>query len=54
MIGNKELVEEQEADSPARQLSDDGERSVSEHVSTVVRNNGLSDSSPEPDNDTRE
>lgn len=49
ITGTEELVDEQERNRPDKQLANDDERSVSEYVSATVRDDGLSDSLPEPD-----
>ena len=49
----EELVDEQEPDAPTRHIDDDGEGAVSEYVTSVARDDGLSDSLPEPEGDTQ-
>lgn len=53
VTGTEELVEEQEIDRPSRQLEDAGERTVSEYVSAVTKDDGLSDSLPDPDRESQ-
>lgn len=54
VTGTEEVVAEQDDDGSTRQLTDDGSQSVSEYVSAVTRDDGLSDSLPEPDGQSQE
>lgn len=47
ITGEEELVDEQDIDMPVRHLSDDGEDTVSEYISSVTRDDGLADSLPD-------